>query len=157
MGCFHFLRQIKLGDAQIRVIVPDQGKVLTVKFILDTFKLTKKNDFAEIKIPGLNGAPLQFIGAHSRVLSMVLYFDGRATGTDVRGSMKDVSDLMSIDGQTHAPPVLLFDWKGFSFRCVLESMAEEFVSLFPDGRPSRGNMQITCKEMDTLLELVEEE
>jgi hypothetical protein len=147
MGCINFLLPIKLGEAEIRVVIPDHGRIVKAKFILNTYQLTKKNHFAEIEIPGLSGAPLQFVNGQPDILSMVFYFDGRKTRTDVRELMKSVSDLMNIDGQIHAPPVLLFQWKGFPFRCILESMVEEFISLFPDGRPSRAKMHVTFKEM----------
>jgi len=89
-------------------------------------------------------------------LSTVLYFDERATNTDVRQSMKNVADLMNVDRQTHAPPVLSFEWVGFTLKCVLESVAQEFSSLFPDGRPSRGRMHIRLKEMLSMQELLQE-
>jgi hypothetical protein len=157
MGCLKFLFPIELGEAELLVIKPDNGKSVKVKFILNTYKLTKKNIFAEAAIPGLSGAPLQFVKGQSELLSMVVYFDARKEGRDVRELTKSVSDLMSIDDQLHAPPVLLFRWKEFPFRCVLESMAEEIVSLFPDGRPSRARMCVTFKEMSELRDSIQEE
>lgn len=157
MGCLDFLLPITLSEAQIRVILPADARTLRVSFILKTFTLAKTNVFAEISVPGLNGEPLQFVRGHSRTLSTVLYFDGRATNTDVRQSMKDVMDLMNVDSGIHAPPVLSFEWTGFSLRCVLESsVVESFRSLFPDGRPSRGRMHVTFRESLTLQELLQE-
>jgi hypothetical protein len=146
-----------LGDAEIRVIQPADARTLRVTFILKTFKLAKKNDFTETSVPGLNGEPLQFVRGHSRTLSAVLYFDGRATNTDVRQTMKQVTDLMNVDRNIHAPPVLSFEWTGFALHCVLESSTvESFSSLFPDGRPSRGRMHVTFRESLTLQELLRE-
>jgi hypothetical protein len=157
VGCFDFLLPITLGDATIRVIPPADVRALGVRFILKTFKLAKENDFVEVSVPGLNGEPLQFVRGRSRTLSTVLYFDGRATNTDVRQSMKQVSDLMNVDRHTQAPPVLSFEWTGFSLQCVLErSTVESFSSLFPDGRPSRGQMRVTFRESVTLEELLQE-
>lgn len=154
MGLINFLSPATIVEAQIRVVVPSGGTVVNAKFILSSFKLTKTNEFAEIKIPGLGDAPIQFVTGHSRVLSMVLYFDERRTGTDVRDSIKGVLDLMKVDGQTHAPPVLQFEWQGLVLKCVLESMTEEFVSLFPDGRPSRGKAHVTFKETEQLQQMI---
>ena len=157
VGCFDFLFPIRLGEAEIRVIPPAEVRTLRVRFILKTFKLAKENDFSETSAPGLNGAPLQFVRSHSRTLSTVLYFDGRATNTDVRQSMKQVTDLMSVDRHTHAPPVLSFEWTGLSFQCVLQnSTAGSFSSVFPDGRPSRGQMHVAFRESLTLQELLHE-
>ena len=157
VGCFDFLFPIRLGEAEIRVVPPAEVRTLRVRFILRTFKLANENDFSETSAPGLNGAPLQFVRSHSRTLSTVLYFDGRATNTDVRQSMKQVTDLMSVDRHTHTPPVLSFEWAGFSLRCVLQSSTVgSFSSLFPDGRPSRGRMHVTFRESLTLQELLHE-
>jgi hypothetical protein len=156
MGCFAILLPIRLADAEIRTITPAGGGTHRVRFILKTYKLEKKNDFSEISAPGLNGEPLQFVRGHSRALSAVLYFDERATNTDVRQPMKNVADLMKVDRQTHAPPVLSFEWVGLTFKCVLESVAQEFSSQFPDGRPSRGRMHIRLREMLSLQELLQE-
>ncbi len=157
MGCFDFLFPIRLGEAEIRVLPPAAARTLRVSFILKTFKLAKENDFTEVSVSGLNGQPLQFVRGHSRTLSTVLYFDGRATNTDVRQPMKQVMDLMNVDGGTHAPPVLSVEWTGFSLQCVLErSVMASFRSLFPDGRPSRGQMHVTFRESLTLQELLQE-
>jgi hypothetical protein len=155
MGCLNFLLPIELGEAELLIISPNNQESVKVKFILRTYKLTKKNIFAEIGIPGLPSALLQFVRGQSELLSMVIYFDARKERRDVRELMKSVSDLMNIDDQIHAPPVLLFQWKGFPFKCVLESMVEEVISLFPDGRPSRAKMYVTFKEYVSLKEMSE--
>ena len=157
MGCLGLLFPITLGEAELLVIQPNDGRRLSVKFILRTYKLAKQNVFAEIAIPSLPGAPLQFIRGQPKLLSMVMYFDARNQNRDVRELTKSVADLMNVDNQIHAPPVLLFQWKGVSLKCVLESMAEEIISLFPDGRPSRAKMHVTFKEMKTQADLLQEE
>jgi hypothetical protein len=157
VGFFDFLLPITLGEAEIRVIPPAAVRTLSVSFILKTFKLAKENDFAKVGIPGLGSELLQFIRGRARTLSMVLYFDGRATNTDVRQPISQVMELMKIDRQSNSPPVLSFEWKGFSLQCVLESSTvESFSSQFPDGRPSRGRMHVTFREHATLRELLHE-
>jgi Contractile injection system tube protein len=121
-----------------------------------TFKLEKTNDFAEVNVPGLSGQPLQFLRSHPRTLSTVLHFDGRGTNTPVRESMQSVASLMKVDPDTHAPPVLAFEWERFSLKCVLENLVEEFSSLSPDGRPSRGRMHVRFRERLSLEELLRE-
>lgn len=160
MGCLSFLFPPKLGDAELVVIQPNSsnsGLRIPIKFILRSHKLAKQNIYAEIATPGLSGAPLQFIRGQPKLLSMVLHFDSRNAGTDVRQLTQRISDLMKVDGQAHAPPTLRFEWHGFSLKCVLESATEEIVSLFPDGRSSRAKMHVTFKEMRTLADLLEEE
>jgi hypothetical protein len=147
-----FLFPVALGNAEIRVVSPP-GQTMSVSFIVKTLAITKKNEYSSVNIPGLSGQPLQFIRGGSRTLSVVFFFDGRATDTDVRQPMKRVAELMRVDPATHAPPVLSFEWRGESLQCVLESAVEEFRSLFPDGRPSRGRMLAVFRESRTLQQL----
>lgn len=155
MSFLDLLFPVALGEAEIRVVSPP-GQTLSVSFIVKTLAITKKNEFASVNIPGLSGQPLQFIRGGSRTLSVVLFFDGRATNTDVRQPMTRIAELMRVDSNTHAPPVLSFVWRGESLQCVLESTVEEFRSLFPDGRPSRGRMLAVFRESKTMQQLLQE-
>jgi hypothetical protein len=152
MGWFDFWLHPELGDAEIRVLT--DGRIVRVRFIVRTFRLEKTNDFTEVDAPGLSGQPLQFVRGHPRTLSVVLYFDGRTPNIPVREAMESVANLMNVDPDTHAPPVLRFERTGFALKCVLESMVEEFISLLPDGQPSRGKMRVRFRERKTLEELM---
>jgi hypothetical protein len=157
MGWWEVLFPGALGEAEIRVLSSSAaGTTVRVRFILKTFRIAKTNEFAARNVPGLNSEPLQFIRGRSRTLTAVLSFDGRSTHTDVRQLMRDVTGLMDVDRDTHAPPVLSFEWKGRSFQCVLERAVEEFRSVFPDGRPSRGRLHVVFRESRTLEQLEEE-
>jgi hypothetical protein len=157
MGWWDVLFPSVLGEVEIRVLSgSDAGRTMSVSFIVKTFTIAKKNQFAAQNVPGLNGELLQFIHGRSRTLSAVLSFDGRSTDTDVRQLMTNVTGLMKVDRDTHAPPVLSFEWKGRSLQCVLESAVEEFRSVFPDGRPSRGRLHVVFRESRTLAQLEQE-
>ncbi len=159
MGCLSFLFPPRRGSAELVVIQPNSaqaGRRIAFKFILRSFKLSKQNIYAEQAIPGLPGAPLQFLRGQPKLLTMAMYFDTRNENRDVRELTNEVARLMKVDRATHAPPALRFEWKGLSLQCVLESATEEIISLFPDGRPARARMQTTFKEMRTLTELQEE-
>jgi hypothetical protein len=153
MGWLDVLVPTVLGEAAIRVLPPATARTVNVRIVVNRLKLAKHNEFAEATVPGLSGGPLQFVRGRSRTLSAVLSFDGRPTNTDVRQLMKPVTDLMNVDGQMHAPPVLSFDWRGWSVQCVLEIAVAEFRSVFSDGRPSRGRLRVVFRERRTLAEL----
>jgi Contractile injection system tube protein len=159
MGCLSFFFPPRLGSAELVVIQPNSaqtGRRIAIKFILRSYKLSKQNIYTEQSIPGLSGAPLQFLRGQPKILSMVLYFDARNENRDVRELTDNVAHLMKVDRATHAPPALRFEWKGLSLQCVLESATEEIISLFPDGRPARAKLHASFKEMRTLADLQEE-
>jgi hypothetical protein len=153
MGWLDALFPVALGEAEIRVLSPGDGRVVSVRFVLKTFTITRKNEFAALEVPGLSGEPLRFVRGRSRTLSAVLVFDGRATNTDVRQLTRRVTELMRVDSDTNAPHVLSFEWRGGALQCVLERAVEEFHSLFPDGRPSRGRIHVVFKESLTVAQL----
>ena len=138
-----------IADAEIHVIRPPDGRVITVKFYLETLKFEKKNKFAETSIPGSKPI-LQFINNELSVLSMTLFFDSSEAGVDVRELTENVLSLMEIDQIIHAPPVLSFQWKGGEFKCVLDNAVQEFLALFPDGRPSRAIIDVSFTEFAPL-------
>jgi hypothetical protein len=138
-----------IADAEIHVINPPDGRVIQVKFYLETLKFEKKNKFTETSIPGSKPI-LQFINNELSVLSMTLFFDSSEAGIDVRELTENVLSLMDVDQAIHAPPVLSFRWRGGEFKCVLDSAVEEFLILFPDGRPSRAIIDVSFREFFTL-------
>jgi hypothetical protein len=159
MGCLTFLFGPRLADAELVVIDPNSAQTggrVAFKFVVRSYKLSKQNVYTEHSVPGLPGAPVQFVRGQPRVLSVAMAFDARSDNRDVRELTNEIARLMKPDRATHAPPILRFDWKGLSMRCVLESAAEEIMSLFPDGRPSRARMRASFKEVRTLAELQEE-
>ena len=135
-----------LVDAEIRIVTPANRKGVKVNFVLDSYKLSTANNFSEVSLPGTPAPILQFVNGQAAILSMTVYFDSTERGVDVRELTKNILELMDIDEQIHAPPVLSFSWKGSDFTCVLESTVQEFLSLFPDGRPASAKLDLTFKE-----------
>lgn len=159
MGCLSCLFRPKLGSAELVVIQPNvaqTGRRIAFKFILRSYRLSRQNVYAEQPIPGLSGAPIQFVRGQPKILSMAMYFDARNEDRDVRELTGDIARLMNVDPDAHAPPVLRFQWEGVSLPCVLESATEEIVSLSQNGRPARAKMNVTFREARTLAELQEE-
>lgn len=159
MGCLGFLFPPRLGSAELVVVQPNSaqaGRRIAFRFILRSYRLSRQNVYAEQSIPGLPGAPLQFVRGQPKLLSLVMYFDARNEDRDVRELTSEVTRLMQIDAAAHAPPALRFEWRGTSLPCVLESATEQIIALFADGRPARAKLSATFREMRTLADLQEE-
>src|SRR5262245_41486310 len=124
MGWLRFLSPLTLGSAELVVIQPNSaqtGRSIAIRFSLRSYKLSMRNVYAEQSIPGLPGAPLQFLKTQPKLLSLEMYFDARDANRDVRELTNEITGLMKVDPALHAPPVLRFEWKGLSLQCVLES------------------------------------
>jgi hypothetical protein len=133
------------------------GERVPVMFNPEEYTLNKEINYAQAGVPGLSGPILQFVHGNMQTLEMELLLDTyeqhqngsrslNSAGEDVRTLVRKITDLMSIDPRTHAPPVLLFTWASLSFTCVLARTSQRFLMFLPDGTPVRARLQVTFNE-----------
>ncbi|WP_020476531.1 CIS tube protein [Zavarzinella formosa] len=134
------------------------GKELfTVLFNPEQYTLDRKNSFAQITVHGLSSPLLQFSHGELKTLQMELFFDSRekhtfgtVTRTQVNSDVRDVVDqflnLMNIDSELHAPPVLIFSWGSLKFQCVLASASQQYTMFHERGYPLRAKLNVTFQE-----------
>lgn len=123
---------------------------IPVMFNPPKYSLSKTNQFAEIKIPGLASSVLQFVNGDATNLSLELFFDTTDTGTDVRTRTTAISNLSEPDLITRAPPRLLLLWGSLAFACFLISVSQEFDYFNAQGTPLRARLTVEFKGRDTL-------
>lgn len=133
------------------------GDRIPVQFNPEEYTQNREINYAQSAIPGLSAPVLQFVNGNMQTLEMELFLDsyeehrvGTATvnkaQSDVRELTARVTDLMAIQPQTHAPPVLLFTWAKLAFTCVLARAAQRYVMFLPDGTPVRARLNVTFNE-----------
>ena len=134
------------------------GERIPVQFNPEEYTVQRDVNYAQSTIPGLGAPLLQFVAGNMQTLEMELFLDtyeahgeGSAVlneaGSDVRELTRKVTDLMSIDGTTHAPPVLLFVWGSLSITCVLARATQRFTMFLADGTPVRATLQVSFSEI----------
>lgn len=140
-----------LAKAQIKNLFT--GEKFQVIFNPEEYTLNKDNNFASQTIPGLGSPLLQFVNGNLRTLEMILLFDTYLPLTtearpirDVREETQKVVDLLKIDGNFHAPPLLEVSWASLFFRCVLARVSQQFIMFLDDGRPVRARLTCTFNE-----------
>lgn len=130
---------------------------IPVMFNPEQYTLSRDINYASAIVPGLSGPVLQFVSGNKQTLEMELFLDSyeeHRVGTrvvnrahdDVRVLTRQITDLMNINGATHAPPVLLFTWASLSFTCVLAHVSQRFTMFLPDGTPVRALLQVSFHE-----------
>jgi hypothetical protein len=145
----------------------DTGERIEVLFNPNEYSLNKDMNFAQAAVPGLSGPLLQFVHGNLRTLEMELVFDSleqhrhssrtvNAARSDVRKMTQKVVDLMAINPETHAPPVVLFAWGGLSFTGVLSRVNQRFTMFLDTGVPVRARLQVTFQEWKTALQEAKE-
>lgn len=141
---------MELEKAAISLYDPDtmtvKGEKITVLFNPAQYRLSRSNQFSEIAIPGLPASLIQFGKGNSSTLAMQLFFDTFEKKTDVREYTKKITDLLDIEPELHAPPVIMFSWGHLNFVCVLERAEQVFELFLPDGTPVRATVDVTFKE-----------
>ena len=133
------------------------GEAIPVMFNPEEYTVNRDVNYAQTTIPGLSAPLIQFVSGNMQTLEMELFLDTyeehrsgssvlNRAGSDVRELTSRVTELMSINGSTHAPPVLLFVWASLSFTCVLARASQRFTMFLPDGTPVRASLQVTFNE-----------
>jgi nucleoid-associated protein YgaU len=131
------------------------GNVIAVLFNPEEYTVNSEVTYAQSAIPGVSGPLLQFVHGNMATLEMELLLDtqeahtGRtqnSANSDVRVLVAAITDLMTIDSTTHAPPVLLFTWGSLTFTCVLARASQKYQMFLPTGIPVRARMQVTFNE-----------
>jgi LysM repeat protein len=132
--------------AKARITIEHTGRQFEVMFNPEEYSLNKDNNFASQAIPGLSSPILQFVHGNLRTLEMELFFDTTDARTDVRLDTAKVVDLLKIDPELHAPPVVRVAWGSLALRCVLSRANQKFVKFLEDGRPTRARITVTFSE-----------
>jgi LysM repeat protein len=132
--------------AKARITVEHTGQVIEVMFNPEEYSLNKDNTFASQSIPGLSAPILQFVSGNLRTLEMELFFDTTDARRDVRAETQKVVDLLKIDRDLHAPPVLQVAWGSLHLRCVLAKANQKFLKFLEDGRPTRARITVSFSE-----------
>lgn len=139
----------------VRPSVPDP--VVPLRFNPSEYQLQKANTFAEIAIPGLESPPIQFIRGASETLSTEVLVDTSDTLEDVRGKyVEKLRNLLRVDSELHAPPIVRFVWDTEIFVGVLESLGVTYTLFSPEGVPWRASLAITLKEYRSAAAQVKE-
>ena len=118
------------------------------------YTVSQDINYAKAAIPGLSQPLLQFVNGNVPTLEMELFLDSSETvqingkviaaaDSDVRTLTSQITNLMTIDSSTHAPPVVVFAWGSLSFTCVLARCAQKFVMFLGDGTPIRARLQVS--------------
>jgi hypothetical protein len=135
--------------AYLEVLVPQNvpEPVIPLRFNPTEYQLQKSNNFAEIPIPGLESPPIQFVRGTCEKLVADLVADTSDTLEDVRDKYTDgLRDLMRIDPDLHAPPIVRLTWDDQVFRGVIEALNITFTLFTPEGVPIRAKLNLTLKE-----------
>lgn len=145
----------------------DKDKVIAVLFNPTEYSFERSNSYKATPVPGLGTPLLQFVNGESDSLSMELFLDDY---TDPEGPtslqqkerdplmkrLRDLTKLLEIDRDLHAPPPVRFNWGPMEFRAVIEKLGRKVTMFHPDGSPARATLSVSFKEYRTLRQQLED-
>jgi nucleoid-associated protein YgaU len=134
--------------AYLEIIRPQvRDPLIPLRFAPTEYQLQKANSFADIPIPGLESPPIQFVRGTAEKLVTEVLVDTSHSLEDVRARYVDkLRNLMRINSELHAPPIVSFTWDSQVFVGVLESLNTTFTMFTLEGVPLRAKLAITLKE-----------
>ena len=69
---------------------------------------------------------------------------------------RQLTDLVHIDGDLHAPPTVRFSWGVFLFDAVIEKIGQRFTMFLADGTPVRATLSVTFTQYRTIQDQLEQ-
>jgi hypothetical protein len=149
-----------------------KNEQIEVLFNPAEYSIEKGNTFQSTALPGMGTPVTQFVTGNADTLTMELYFDTYAKSSrhgtvtqreDVRNYTRRITNLMEIDSQLHAPPIVEFVWgpplgtpQGIQFTGTIEKISQKFTFFLDDGTPVRATLSVTFKEYKTVQQQLEE-
>lgn len=134
-----------------------KGERIRVLFNPTEYTLERANSFKSTSVPGLSGPLIHFINGEADTLSMELFLDDYTDrppdGRSVNQRLDELANLLEIDNDAHAPPIVRFVWGKLAFKAIIEKLSRKLAMFQPDGRPVRATVSVSFKEYKTLTEL----
>jgi hypothetical protein len=135
------MSKAQLKKATITVLDgADKNKVITVLFNPTEYSLERANSYKATAVPGLGAPLLQFVKPET---------------DPVARRLRDLSRLLEIDRDLHAPPPVRFSWGPLEFAAVIEKLGRKVTMFHPDGAPARVTLSVSFKEYRTLRQQLE--
>ncbi|RYE75236.1 MAG: LysM peptidoglycan-binding domain-containing protein, partial [Hyphomicrobiales bacterium] len=106
---------------------------IRVLFNPTEYTIERSNSYKSTTVPGLSGPLTHFINGEADGLSMELflddYTDKPSDGRSVNQRLDELADLLEIDNDAHAPPIVRFVWGKLSFKAIIEKLSRK-ISMF---------------------------
>lgn len=141
--------------AKALIINLDTGAQTQCLFNPNAYTYTKQNEWVEGAGAGHNMPQLEFSKGLPATLSMQLFFDTYAQGTDVRSTHTEaIWNLMLVDEslkdaktQKSRPPRVRFQWgQSWTFDAVITNISQQFTLFLGNGTPVRATLDVTFKQ-----------
>lgn len=135
---------------------------ITVLFNPAEYSIERGNAYKSTAVPGMGSPLIQFVNGDAATLSMDLFLDdmtdpdgppdetpggsGRGEKKSVKDRIAEITALLDIDPELHAPPPVRFVWGPLRFDAVIEKIGRKTSLFRPNGAPARATLSVSFRE-----------
>jgi Contractile injection system tube protein len=149
----------QLTKATVEVLAGSgRGRMIEVLFNPTEYSIEHSASYHDTAPPGLDNPITQFVNGNAQILTMDLLFDTYTDGggADVSERTRQLTDLVHIDGDLHAPPIVRFSWGVLVFQAIIGKVSQRFTMFLADGTPVRATLSVTFTQYRTIQEQLQE-
>ncbi len=146
-----------MAKAKIIVLNEQGGTKATIEALVNPkeYSLNNSAAYADKEIAGTNIVISQFVHVKAGDLKFSLFIDesakmtivGRQAAGDISGRVKELMELVYVDGTLHRPPHIRFQWGKLNFKGVVTDVSSKFVKFDRSGKPIRATVDLSVKEI----------
>ncbi|MEF9915818.1 MAG: hypothetical protein RR275_04840 [Lachnospiraceae bacterium] len=159
-----------LTKAKLKVTREARVETIEVLFNPSEYNLSDGANYAEKKIPGVDGPISQYVSGEATTLSLTLILDttikkkagllssaipsvpSENSFEDVSKYVKKLSDLTAIDGKQHRPPIVTFCWGSLNFKGLVTKVGQNYTMFAENGKPIRAKVTLEFKSIIKITE-----
>lgn len=131
------------------------GNRIVVMFNPEQYTIDQRVTFQRTNLPGLQTPITQFVHGEAQTLKLDLFFDTYEQGTDVRNMTRELTRMLDINSDMHAPPLCKFVWGKLEFKAVIDSINQNYTMFLDSGIPVRAKLIVSFTEYRTITEQLE--
>jgi hypothetical protein len=139
-----------MAKAKIIIKRSSSEETVDVMFNPNEYTLDSSNHYAWQAIPGLQNPIGQFVNGESTTLTTELFFDTYEKKEDVRKYTSQITGLLQVDSDLHAPPQCRFVWGTLDFTGIAEKVTQRYTMFSDAGIPVRATLNVTFRSVQSM-------
>lgn len=147
-----------LTKAKLYVYGENKTDQFEVMFNPTEYNLSESANYAETLIPGADGPVMQYVAGNVQTLTLCLQLDTSERrvmtaennlkiipSESVAPKVKQITDLLYIQGKLHRPPEVKFSWGNLNFYGIVTDVSQSYTMFTSEGKPVRAKLDLTLK------------
>lgn len=149
-----------LKKAKLYVYGENKTDEIEVMFNPTEYNLSESANYAETVLPGVDGPIMQYVAGNLQTLTLSLQLDTNQRrimtadhdvkvipSKSVAPIVRNITDLLYIQGKLHRPPEVRFSWGDLNFYGIVTDVSQSYTMFTSEGTPVRAKLDLTLKSV----------